>query len=172
MDHYKYEGVEWVRNEKGVDRFVDEFLQAAKGPPNMDNDKIHGGWNYHTLSWHNAELKIPVHFIKYEDLIENTFETIKRLCIMMGLTFSNKEIRNAVALSEFQEMKKIEKNELENKTPGMFYSELRRESYLDDQKNMFVNKGKDRDAILELKVEQILRGKLVFYEGMELMSYK
>ena len=172
LDHYIYEGVEWVRNEKGVDRFVDEFLNAAKLPPNMENDKIHGGWNYHLMSWNNAKLKIPIHFIRYEDLIDDAFNTLNQLCQRLEFDFSDEEIRNAIELSNFSNMKNIEKKELENETPGMFYSPLRRESYLEDNSHMFVNKGKERDAILDLKVEQILRGKMLFYDGMELMSYK
>jgi len=172
LDHYKYEGVNWVNNESGFNKFCNEFLDDANKPPNKTSDKLHGGWNYHIRSWTESELDIPVITIRYEDLTEDTFKCLKDLNQKMGWEYSDESIRKAVELASFDRIKELEINELTNKIPGMFYSEKRLKSYLDDNSKRFVKLGKKRDAIQVLPVETILRGKVVFYEGMKIAGYR
>lgn len=172
LDHYKYEGVNWVNNDNGFTKFCNEFMDNANKPPNKTSDKLHGGWNYHIRSWTESDLNIPVITIKYEDLTKDTFHCLKDLCKKMDWEFEDAQIEKAVELASFDKIKQLEIEELTSKTPGMFYSEKRLKSYLDDNSKRFVKLGKKRDAIQVLPVEMILRGKMVFYEGMKIAGYR
>jgi len=172
LDHYKYEGVNWVSKDDGFVKFCTDFMDNASKPPSQTSDKLHGGWNYHIQSWFNAQLEIPVINIRYEDLAEDTVTALQKLSDEVGWNFSHEAIEKAVELASFNRIMSMEMHELTNKVPGMFYSEKRRKAFMEDNSMRFVKLGKKRDAIRILPVEMILRGKIVFYEGMQIAGYR
>lgn len=173
LDHYKYEGVNWVNDKEGFNKFCKDFMDEANKPPSETSDKLHGGWNHHIRSWFEAEdLKVPITNIRYEDLIENTSKTLEKINHKLDWGFSKEEIINAEYLASFKRVMSMELHELANKIPGMFYSEKRRKEFMEDNSKRFIKLGKNRDAIMVLPVETILRGKVVFYEGMKIAGYR
>lgn len=171
FDHYKYEGVDWVSKQNGLNRFCSSFIEEANWTEKETPEKIHGGWNYHTTSWMNANLKIPFVVIKYENLVKDTAGELRRIINQLNWNFDDKQVANAVELTTFEKTQKLEEQELKKETPGMFYSKKRRDNFMADQSLRFVKMGKKRDAWNSLPEDIILEGKLAFYEGMNLLSY-
>ena len=172
LDHYKYEGVNWVNNEKGKAKFCEEFIKESNQGPDVTPDKLHGGWNHHILSWFDAGLKIPVINIRYEDLTNDAVIVLEDMVEKLKLDFSKEQIKNAVKLCSFEKIRALEEHELTYEVPGMFYSPKRRKNFMANKNLRFVKMGKKRDAMLDLPTEIILKGKMAFYEGMQLAGYR
>lgn len=172
LDHYKYEGVEWVHTEEGFNRFCDVFIEEANKAPDGRHDFTHGGWCYHVKSWLKTEHNIPLVHIRYEDLHTKGNEVLRELCTTFEWNKTDEDILKAIEHSSFKNLKAIEKYELENQIQGMFYSPQRKASFESDNNNMFVRKGKKRDAYLEMPTETILRTKIKMHEAMQLTQYR
>lgn len=109
-----------VRNPK--DALVSFFhfgksLTAVKDTKHLKNIEIYtqnfldgtveyGAWWSHCDQY--AALK-NILFIQYEDLLENTFEMVKKLAAFLGKTYTDDQIRQLVAFTSFKTMK--EKNQ-------------------------------------------------------------
>ena len=64
-------------------------------------------WSGHVLSWINAP--VPVCFIRYEDMKQDSFNTFKKAVKFMELDKSDEEIRSAIKKSSFDNLQKQEK---------------------------------------------------------------
>jgi len=71
------------------------------------NDKLQnqlrqnlGSWSNHVKSW-TEQKNIPVHVIRYEDMIQNTFESFKNAIHFIGLNRIDSEIQEALRKSDF-----------------------------------------------------------------------
>lgn len=67
-------------------------------------------WVHHTNSWLDRKVSAQrIHFLKYEDLIDDPFLTINNLYTNLGLLVDDKNINKAISLSNIENMKKTEK---------------------------------------------------------------
>ena len=66
-------------------------------------------WSQNVLSWIDQD-EIPVHIVKYEDLIKDDFSTFERLLSFLNLSYNKEEIKSAIDKSRF---KNLQKNESE-----------------------------------------------------------
>jgi hypothetical protein len=64
-------------------------------------------WSEHYLSWTNQTM-LDVEVVRYEDMLENPFETFKGVVTGMGIASSDSAIRKAIKLSSFKKLKKAE----------------------------------------------------------------
>lgn len=171
LDHYKYEGIKWVEEDNGPNKFYDDFIKEANQSPEETSDKLHGGWNFHVKSWFNSQHNVDLVHIKYEDLVKDTYTTMIKFVIRNGWDFTNEQINKAVEMCTFEKIRDLEEHELRNEIPGMFFSPKRKESFLKDNSNRFVKLGKKRDALISLPTEVILRSRLSFFNGMVTTKY-
>ena len=72
--------------------------------------QILGSWSDHTISWISQDL-IPIHIMRYEDLVNNTFNTFKQAVQFIGLEKSDKQIKIAIAKSSFSVLSEQEKRD-------------------------------------------------------------
>jgi Sulfotransferase domain len=64
-------------------------------------------WSNHFLSW-NTNPNFPVHLIRYEDMLNDTFNVFKGILLKIGLDFSDKAILDAIEATSFEKLKKQE----------------------------------------------------------------
>ena len=179
-DFYKLEGQEYIWFKGGKAKiytdlaeakFYETFMREADWPPEkLDDEHAHGGWNYMCKSWEKAPIKNPLIIVKYEDLIDDPVNTLKTLLQKLDMEFSEEEIKNAVELSSFENIQKLEEKELVNETPGLFYTEQRKKNFL-EKNERFVKSGASRDTFLRMDTELILQAKLKFFSGMMATGY-
>ncbi len=72
--------------------------------------QILGSWSGHVCSWINQDL-IPIHIMRYEDMINDTFNTFKHAVQFIGLKKTDKQIKTALAKSSFSVLSKQEKKD-------------------------------------------------------------
>jgi len=70
--------------------------------------QILGSWSDHVQSW-TEQQAIPVHVIRYEDMVLNTFETFSKAVQFIGLNKTDDEIQNAIQKSDFNVLSGQEK---------------------------------------------------------------
>jgi hypothetical protein len=100
----------------------------------------HGTWDDHVDGWLLSNNVVPrkmIHVVSYEDLVDNTYETIKSILDFSGLKVSQSIIRKSIKNSDISVMRKLE----EKYGNGVVYADL-------DYK--FARKGESRGASKEL----------------------
>ncbi|MCK5028332.1 MAG: sulfotransferase domain-containing protein [Bacteroidales bacterium] len=70
--------------------------------------QILGSWSDHVKSW-TEQKNIPVHFIRYEDMISNTFDSFKDAVKFIGIEKPDSEIHEAIKKSDFSVLANQEK---------------------------------------------------------------
>ncbi|MEY3366850.1 MAG: hypothetical protein RI973_5 [Bacteroidota bacterium] len=171
VDHYILEGLDYVDTPEGKTELIRSLIDIADS--GMDPDTAannNGGWNYHVTSWLETNRSIPVYLIRYEDLLEHTFEVIVDMNQQLELGFTEENILRGCELASFENMRKLEIHEIENEIIGSFFSPTRKRVYSDKQVQ-FVNKGKKRNYEEELGPEWIEKGMKAFEKGMRLAGY-
>jgi len=66
-------------------------------------------WDEHVESW-LINRHENIKFINYEDLIKNPEEVLKNISVFAGIKATKKQIKEAISLTSFQRMRKLEKN--------------------------------------------------------------
>ncbi|MBV1951856.1 MAG: sulfotransferase domain-containing protein [Cycloclasticus sp.] len=90
---------------KSLKRFSGEFLEFVK-------DDVYGvsAWIRHVDSWLlRGDSSQRVHLIKYEELKEDTFSSLKMLYLNLGVLVDDATIKEVVKLSSFEAMQESEK---------------------------------------------------------------
>ena len=72
--------------------------------------QILGTWSDHVKSWTEQSL-IPVHVMRYEDMINNTFERFKEAVKFIGIEKTETQIKAAIKKSDFSVLSNQEKQE-------------------------------------------------------------
>jgi hypothetical protein len=98
-----------------VDQTIEKYITNPNGAfikrKSSASTQFHqplGSWNMHVESW-LSKPKFPVHFVKYEDLKTKPFLVFSDALKAMGLTYSEEQIQNAIAETEFEKLQKKEK---------------------------------------------------------------
>lgn len=68
-------------------------------------------WSEHVNSWLYQDHKIPLLCIRYEDLLANGPDQIRKLCSFCGIDATDDKITRALRLSEFNRLKRLEQEE-------------------------------------------------------------
>ncbi|XP_041655984.1 cytosolic sulfotransferase 1-like [Cheilinus undulatus] len=73
----------------------------------MEGKMVFGSWYEHVSGWWEKKKTYPkIHYMFYEDLIEDTGREIDKLCDFLGLTSSVEEREGIVGRAQFSSMKK------------------------------------------------------------------
>jgi hypothetical protein len=91
-----------------MDDFVDRFL-AARTVPYADRL---GSWEDHTLSWLRLRSGKPGYrFVRYEDLLADTADEVRRLTDLLRMDLPPERIDRAVRLSSAGQMRSLEQKQ-------------------------------------------------------------
>jgi hypothetical protein len=96
--------------EKTIEEFIvnptGAFIRKANSPHNQFRQPL-GTWSMHIESWVQYPT-FPVHFMRYEDMKSQPFETFKAATTAMELNVTNEQIKRAIAETEFEKLQKKE----------------------------------------------------------------
>ncbi len=80
----------------------------------QSTDKLHrqlpqftGSWHHHVISW-TESANVPVHLVRYEDMIQSPKETFGRLVQAVGLPLESDRLAKAIQFSTFEQAKQQE----------------------------------------------------------------
>lgn len=117
---------------------LSEFVRSSK----------HGidSWTRHLESWLNPKREMKFHLLKYEELKDDAFSTMKALFENLGLIISDEIINTAISMSSFESMKKS--NDLYRQHAPMrsydFVREGKRDVTMDDRtKDHIISRSKN-----------------------------
>lgn len=79
-------------------KLYNQFLQPLKD------------WSGHVKSWVD-ESGLPVHVVRYEDMLRNTFDTFVGALEFLSMNPSKESIQRAIEASDFERLRKIEQKE-------------------------------------------------------------
>lgn len=109
-----------------------------------------GRWDMNVSSYINYN---EVLTIKYEDLKQNTYTTVKKMVDYFGFIYTKNEILNAINKSSFESLQKMEKQNLENKQP-------------------FFRSGKSKQFLKNMTHSQISKIETSFEQTMKNVQYE
>lgn len=145
---------------------IDEIIREMHDPGHTLNpsggnlipvlEELTGNWSDHVMSWLHAEM--PIHIIRYEDLLENTSGTIQKAMDFLEIRVSEETLEKAVATTAFHRLKNAEQ------THG--FKEKRGSA------KAFFREGKSGEGITSLNRDQIRQ--LITHHGavMEQFGYR
>jgi hypothetical protein len=78
-----------------------DAIQAVENCPSRPKLRR---WNHHVASWLEQK-DIPVHLVRYEDLVADPFTSFRRALRFSGATVADDIIRRAIAFSDFRQLR-------------------------------------------------------------------
>ena len=112
--------------DKAIERMTSENLYCHVAEQFPLDVEMLGSWKFNYLSWKNGVEQIPRIIIKYEDLINNTFETklkiIKFLSNIINCNVDKDQIKFSIEQSEFKRLKGIEENHKFHESSNTFFN--------------------------------------------------
>ncbi len=95
--------------ENMMKSFNNHDFAFCKTPDKLQNQlrQIIGSWSDHVKSW-TGQTEIPVHVMRYEDMIHHTHETFSKAVRFLEINKTNKEINEAIQKSDFSVLSKQE----------------------------------------------------------------
>jgi hypothetical protein len=112
MNHYELDNeqaIKWMTNEKN---YIYDVINFDKD--GYSDFQFISSWNTNYKSW-LLQKKIPIKFIKYEDLLNQTFTVFKDIVNFINITSRNNEkininkLKNSVNSTLFDKLQNIEK---------------------------------------------------------------
>ena len=112
MNHYELDNeqaIKWMTNEKNYIYDVSKFKEDG-----YSDFQFVSSWNTNYKSW-TVQKKIPIKFIKYEDLLNQTFVVFKDVINFINITTRNNEkikidkLKNSVKSTFFDKLQDMEK---------------------------------------------------------------
>ncbi len=144
------------------DKYVAEFIKKRG---NVIAD--FGTWTEGVKNWTSAK---DCHWMRYEDLLENTTEEVIKIADHLNIGQNN--LGYTIAMTSFEKMRKIEKKGVKaspgKNVPDVFYNP-KHKGY--KKGRMFINKGQSgyaREILTEKQIEAICE---TFKEGMDVAGY-
>ncbi|XP_030232103.1 cytosolic sulfotransferase 3 [Gadus morhua] len=99
VSYYHFDRMNVVQPEPGD---WNSFLQRF-----MDGKMVFGSWFDHVTGWWEKKQSNPkIHYLFFEDMVEDTGREINKLCSFLGLTSTTKEKEQIRHQSQFDNMKK------------------------------------------------------------------
>jgi len=82
-------------------------LCEKKDKLNLQTQQILTSWSDHVSSWID-DSKLPVHIIRYEDMLDHPLDSFKNAIDFLNLEYEESEIINAINNSSFDTLKEVE----------------------------------------------------------------
>ena len=110
-NHYQLndeQAIKWMTNDKNFIYYVQNFEENG-----FSDFQFISSWNVHYKSW-KMQKKLPIKFIKYEDLQNETYYVFKEVIQFINKITNNKEkvnikkIKNVLKTTSFEKLKQNE----------------------------------------------------------------
>jgi hypothetical protein len=117
-------------SSKKLDRTISDMNNSnftfCNDPKKIHNQvqQVLSDWSHHVTSWID-ESGLPVHLIKYEDMLSDTEQVFSRALKFLGLHINAERIREAVTFSSFGLLKETEEKKGFNEKPSNMESFFR-----------------------------------------------
>ena len=112
--------------DKAIDRITSENLYCHVTKKFPLDVEILGSWKFNYYSWKTGVAEVPRIIIKYEDLINNTFETklkiIKFLSKILNFKVDTNHIKYSIEQSDFKRLQEIENNQKFHESTNTFFN--------------------------------------------------
>lgn len=112
--------------DQAVKNMCDSEFSLARSLGGLSDQlrQVLGSWSTHVRSWLD-ESGLPVHIVRYEDLLKKNQEAFGEVVRFCGLPYEEARIRKAVAFSSFSELQHQEQEkgfrERSMAAPGLFF---------------------------------------------------
>lgn len=95
-----------------ISRLNDGFSKLCDGKDGlyMQTGQTLKSWSDHVSSW-TKDSGLPLHLIRYEDMLEDPLNTFKSALDFLNLSYGESEILSAINYSSFNRLKEMEKRE-------------------------------------------------------------
>nr|WP_299421162.1 sulfotransferase domain-containing protein [uncultured Emticicia sp.] len=92
-----------------IDEIIERYVCKTGATIFMNNrfPRQIGTWQEHLMSW-KEQTKIPVIFVRYEDLKMYPYQNFKKILSFLSLDFTEDKIREAIKKSDFNTLKQME----------------------------------------------------------------
>jgi aryl sulfotransferase len=91
--------------EEAVSKLADRELVLSSSPRQMRQTLL--DWSGHVRSWLDQRC-VPVHLMRYEDMLSDTAATLRRALDFLGISSSTESVARAVRHSAFAELRRQE----------------------------------------------------------------
>ena len=104
---YSYHNSETI--DETISILNDDFSRLCdkKDKINIQTQQILTSWSNHVSSW-TDDSKLPVHVIRYEDMLDHPLKSFKSAVDFLDLNYEESEIINAINNSSFDTLKAME----------------------------------------------------------------
>lgn len=166
LNHYRLDGDADIDDLSVLRGLINN---ANKSGEELGAGHTEGGWNYNVNSWlNNPKYKLLI--LRYEDLLETCTHQVFRMKNFLPFEITEENMKKSCSRASFIEMKNLEKHEIENEIPGLFYNPKRANNY--KKKGVqFINKGKKGNYKDYFDQETFAMAKEVFAETMKKVGY-
>ena len=97
--------------DTAVNSLIKDDFTLARQDGNFNNfnqfRQFLSNWSFHVESW-TSILPFPVKVIKYEDMVQNPYETFSKAIDFLGLSYNPESIYKAIEASSFNNLKQQE----------------------------------------------------------------
>ena len=146
--------------KEGFKRLTNEQLYCHVSKKNSLDVEVLGSWKFNYISWRDGVKNMPRLIIKYEDLVNDTYNTMLKVIIFLSNLINSKidheKIKFSIKQSSFQRLQKLEN------TFG--FEEI-------SSTNKFFNSGKINQWKNQLTKDQIYFIENTFKEEMKELNY-
>ena len=166
-NHYQLnddQAIKWMTNDKNFIYYVQKFEENG-----YSDFQFISSWNVNYQSW-KIQKKIPIKFIKYEDLLNQTYSVFKEIIEFINEIANNKEkvninkIKNVLKTTSFE---KLKQNEIDHGfKEAVPYKEKK------DKKIPFFNLGPKNDWKKIINEDFKLKLENAFGKDLKELSYK
>ena len=112
--------------DKAIERITSENLYCHVTKKLPLDVEVLGSWKFNYNSWKSGVAEVPRIIIKYEDLINNTFETklkiIKFLSNILNFKVDTNQIKYSIEQSDFKRLQGIENNQKFHESTNTFFN--------------------------------------------------
>ncbi|MCA9953772.1 MAG: sulfotransferase domain-containing protein [Ardenticatenaceae bacterium] len=95
--------------DKSIAYMADEQYALARSGSKLHRQlpQFMGSWHAHVHSW-TDQTELPIHLVRYEDLLQAPHETFEKLVQAVGVPVAAERLAKAVAFSSFDQVKQQE----------------------------------------------------------------
>ncbi len=153
---------------KLASRLVEDYITHG-GHPRFRQFGI-GSWEEHVQSWTWSGIDFPRLIVKYEDLKTDPAAGLIRICRFLQLKRTDEQIWQAVENSSEMRMRRLEEQEIANRTEGLFYQSRNASGLAAGHR--FVGRSATGQSLFRMTDDQRLRARERFLPLMREFGYE